>query len=237
MTRHPLGAVKLLFKGAAVFLTLAGIILLANLLDIAHMDAEWFDANIRRHGSWGILLYIALAAIGSACGIPRQALSFLGGYGFGAIYGTVWVTLGTTAGCALGFFYARIIGRSVITRLFAKRIARLNAFLSRSPFTMTLVIRSLPVGNNALTNLLGGLSSIPPTRFVAGSCIGYIPQNLIFAILGSGMRVDPFWRTAISAVLFAASSLVGYMLYRRHKIAQALHEEEHSPDAAAQKYP
>ena len=226
------GAVRLLFKGMAFFFTLAGIILLAHALDVAHMDAAWFDANIRRHGNWGIVLYIGLAAVGSACGIPRQALSFLGGYGFGILYGTVWTTLGTTAGCALGFFYARLLGRSFISRLFARRIARLNAFLSSSPFTMTLVIRSLPVGNNALTNLLGGLSSISATGFIAGSCIGYIPQNLIFAILGSGMRVDPFWRTAIATLLFAASSVVGYMLYRRHKIAQTLNAEERCPQNA-----
>jgi uncharacterized membrane protein YdjX (TVP38/TMEM64 family) len=82
---------------------------------------------------------------------------------------------------------------------------------------MTLVIRSLPVGNNAVTSLMGGLSAIPFPPFLAGSFLGYIPQHLVFAILGSGLRVDPFWRVAISAVLYLCSTAFGYLLYRRHR--------------------
>jgi uncharacterized membrane protein YdjX (TVP38/TMEM64 family) len=225
MTLPSRSTCKLLLKGGALFISLAGIILFAQLFDLSSFDARWVDAHIRNRGAAGIFLFITITALFSALGFPRQALSFLGGYAFGAEWGVLWATLGTTAGCALGFGYARVLGRSFCMRFFERRMRKLNAFLARSPFTMTLVIRCLPVGSNAITSLLGGLSAIPPLSFIAGSFVGYIPQNLIFAILGSGMRVEPFWRIVLSAVLFTLSSALGYMLYRRHRVAQTLEED------------
>lgn len=222
---------KMALKGSVLFLSFAGIIVLFQIFDFNSFDSQWVDDHIRSRGTSGILLYIGLTAIASALAFPRQALSFLGGYAFGAEFGTLWATIGTTAGCALGFTYARLIGRAFIMRFFERRMAKLNTFLKRSPFSMTVVIRSLPVGNNAVTNLLGGLSSIPAFGFLSGSFVGYIPQNLIFSILGSGMHVETFWRIALSATLFVLSSAFGYLLYRRHKIAQALEENDREPES------
>lgn len=220
----------MVLKGSVLFLSFAGIIVLLQILDFSSFDSQWVDEHIRSRGASGILLYIGLTAVASALAFPRQILSFLGGYAFGAEFGALWATIGTTAGCALGFTYARLMGRAFIMRFFKRRMTKLNAFLKRSPFSMTVVIRSLPVGNNAVTNLLGGLSSIPAFSFIAGSFVGYIPQNLIFSILGSGMHVEPFWRITLSATLFVLSSVFGYLLYRRHKIAQALEENISEPE-------
>ncbi len=208
---------KALLKGVVVFLTLLGVIILTRVMDFSHLDTQWMDINIRRQGFQGIMLFIGLCAVTSALGFPRQALSFLGGYAFGAELGMLYATLGTTTGCALGFFYARLIGRSFITRLFSGRVARINNVLSRAPFTMALMIRFMPVGSNAITNLVGGITSIPAFGFIAGSFVGYIPQNLVFSILGSGMRVETFWRVFLSASLFIISTALGWILYRRHK--------------------
>ncbi len=220
---------RALCKGGILFLTLAGLILLADALNLPHLDSQWVDSHIRQQGAAGIAVYVGAAALASAVGVPRQALSFLGGYAFGAALGALFATFATTLGCAGGFFYARLLGRSFVTRLFGRRMQKLNAFLARAPFSMTLVVRCLPVGNNAMTTALAGISSIPALAFIAGSCVGYIPQNLIFAVLGSGMRVDPLWRILLSAMLFVLSTALGYGLYRRHRIAQTL--EEDSSDA------
>ncbi len=145
---------------------------------------------------------------------------------FGAAFGTLWATVGATLGCMLTFFYARFAGQSLVNRRFSHRVARVNAFLSRNPFTMTFIIRCLPVGNNVLTNLIAGVSSIPAVQFFAGSFIGYIPQHFIFALLGSGVHVSPVLRTVTSALLFVLSSVFGYMLYRRYRIDRDLEEPD-----------
>lgn len=173
--------------------------------------------HIRGKGAYGVLLYIGITAAASALAVPRQGLSFIAGYAFGALYGTLFATIGTTLGCALGFFSARFIGKGFVQRRFAARMRRLDAFIAASPFTMTFTVRCLPFGNNALTNILAGVSSIAPLGFIAGSCLGYIPQNFIFSLLGSGLRVDPFWRVCLAAALFVLAAALGLHLFRRHR--------------------
>jgi uncharacterized membrane protein YdjX (TVP38/TMEM64 family) len=86
---------------------------------------------------------------------------------------------------------------------------------------MGVLIRLLPVGNNLITNLLAGVSSAPLVSFLAGSLIGYLPQTVIFVLLGSGIHVQPVWSTAISVALFVASGLLGAFLYRRMRAGKS----------------
>ena len=91
---------------------------------------------------------------------------------------------------------------------------------------MTLIIRFLPVGSNLVTNLVAGVSAIPTGWFLLGSLAGYTPQTLIFALLGNGVRVDPLWRTLLSASLLAASTLLGLALYRNYKLQGVVNGQE-----------
>lgn len=183
------------------------------------LDSEWIDAHIRNHGWTGYLLYIALVAFFTALAVPRQVMSFLGGYAFGAVIGTSLVTIGATIGCIIAFYYARFAARETLQVRFGKHIARFDSFFSRNPLSMSFIVRCMPLGNNLLTSMLAGLSSVPAPQFFLGSCIGYIPQNAIFALLGSGINVSPTERILVSAGLFVLSGIVGYFLYKKYKNA------------------
>ena len=82
---------------------------------------------------------------------------------------------------------------------------------------MTLLIRLLPLGSNLVTNLVAGVSSVWATAFITGSMVGYVPQTVIFALLGSGISLEPELRITLSTVLFVLSGALGYYLYRRYK--------------------
>ncbi len=207
-------------KAVLVFVLLA--VAAVALRYLPGFDEHALALQIRDKGAQGIFLFIAVAAVGSALGIPRQALSFAGGYAFGALSGLLYATIGTTLGCAGGFFLARYFGNPFVPKRLARRMEPLAALLARAPFYMTLTVRLMPFGNNALTNVLAGLSTIPPMGFIAGSCVGYLPQNCIFSLLGSGMRVDPFWRVLLAAVLFVLAMGTGFYLFRRHRALAAL---------------
>ena len=212
-------------KGVLVFGVLAASVVAIRYLP--GFDEHALALSIRDEGAKGVFLYILITAVGSALGIPRQALSFAGGYAFGAMYGVCFATLGTTLGCAGSFFCTRKFGKPFLPVRFTERMRALDAFVAEAPFTMTLTVRCMPFGNNALTNVLAGMSSIPPLGFIAGSFVGYIPQNFIFALLGSGMRVDPFWRVLIAALLFAAALGLGIFLFRKHKASVSIAEKKH----------
>lgn len=181
---------------------------------------QWMDAHVRGQGLRGVLVYTALVALLTGVGVPRQICSFLGGYVFGMLQGTLWATVGTTLACIVCFNYARFLGQDWVQRRYGHRIAPLQNFICQSPFLLTVLIRIVPLGSNFLTNFLAGVSKIPALPFLSGSCCGFVIQNLIFAMLGSGLQISSGSRTALSAVLYMLSLSVGWWIYRRYRADQ-----------------
>ncbi len=211
-----------LFKTGFLFLSILGVIFLVRAWDLQSvLEPSWADAHLRASAQStterAVLLYIGLVAILSPLGVPRQALSAVGGYAFGALHGLCYASLGLVLGCATGFFYSRFMARSLLRRYFGARVQKLDTFLSRNPFAMTIALRFFPMGNNALLNLAAGLTSISALAFIAGSALGYLPQTIIFSLLGSGIRVQPVWRVVVSGLLFILASGLGYFLYRKYR--------------------
>jgi uncharacterized membrane protein YdjX (TVP38/TMEM64 family) len=213
-------------------LFLKGLILMASLVAIGwglkasglaqHLDANWVDREIRGQGTAGWLIYMAIGAVAVAVGLPRQAVCFLGGYGFGLWQGLALAQAASILGCLACFVYARLLGRELVRHRFADRLKRFDEFLQGHPLTMTMLIRFLPVGSNLVTNLVAGVSSVPPLPFLAGTLLGYLPQTAIFVLLGSGIHVRPIWSTIISIALFVASGFLGVHLYRRMRHGHSL---------------
>jgi uncharacterized membrane protein YdjX (TVP38/TMEM64 family) len=214
---------RLLIKGLAIMATLVLLGWAAKVSGIGDMlDTHWVDAEIRGRGLSGDMVFLALGAIAAAAGIPRQAICFLGGYAFGLGGGVVLSTVASLLGCSLCFFYARWLGRELVLHRFAARVKRVDDFLHQNPITMTVLIRFLPVGSNLLTNLMAGVSSVRPMPFLVGSAIGYLPQTIVFVLLGSGIHVDPALRITLSVFLFVGSALLGAVLYRRLRHGHSL---------------
>jgi uncharacterized membrane protein YdjX (TVP38/TMEM64 family) len=215
---------KALLKAALMVATLVLAGWLVRSLGLEEVLSEgWVDAEIKNGGLAGMALFLGVSTVFVAFGLPRQVPAFFGGYAYGFLAGTALALAATAAGCAVTFLYARFLGRGFVASRHAGRIARVDAFLGKNPFTMTLVVRFMPVGSNLLTNLLAGVSSVPALPFLAATAVGHLPQTAIFALLGSGFRVDPLWRVSLSVMLLAASIWLGFMLYRRHRGA-ALNE-------------
>ena len=218
-------------KAIAKLLLLAAGLVAAGLLLRwlgAVLGTEWVDRNIRGQGLWGEAVFLLLGAVATAVGAPRQGIAFLGGYAFGAVAGTGLALAGQLVGCALSFGWARLVGRGWAERRLAGRFGRrlrpLRDALAASPFEATVALRLLPVGNNLALNLLAGMASIPLLPFLAASAIGYLPQTLVFALLGKGVRVDGAWQLGLSALLLLGSVGIGFWLLRRHRAGQALEE-------------
>ena len=55
----------------------------------------------------GGFLYVCSVAVLICLAVPRQLLSFAGGYAFGPLFGAVFATLGVTLGCVLAFGMSR----------------------------------------------------------------------------------------------------------------------------------
>lgn len=217
---------KGLLKGT---LLLAGLGVAVWLIESGQwLDRAWIDAAVRGQGARGVAVFFLLGAVFTGIGAPRQVLAFLGGYAFGFGLGTLWSTLATLLGCALSFYYARSLARGPIARRFSGRVQRFDTFLARHPFSMILLIRLLPVGSNLVTNLLAGVSSVRTLPFLAGSGVGFIPQNLAFALAGAGSGLGGLGQTGLAIALLIISGAIGIYLYKhvRHPPAPDTHIAE-----------
>jgi uncharacterized membrane protein YdjX (TVP38/TMEM64 family) len=191
-------------------------LLLAGLAT-AGLALRWLGTGFltARPTSGGAALFFAVAAILVAVGLPRQVVAFAAGYAFGAWRGGFLALAAQMLGCAADFWWARLVARGWATRHLRGRLARIDRLLAARPFTATLTLRLLPVGNNLLLNLLAGLSGLRASPFLLASLIGYLPQTAIFALTGSGTHVDRGLQLGLGAALFVLSALLGLGLLKR----------------------
>lgn len=212
-----------LLRGVFIMLSLALGLYAWDAADLANvLTNDWIEVHIKGQGLGGEALFIALAALATGIGLPRQVVSGLAGYAFGLWLGSLIALIGTLAGCIGAFYYARLLARGPIQRKFSGRVRKLDDFLHDHTFSMTLLVRMLPVGSNVVTNLAAGVSSVRAAPFFSGSALGYTPQTVIFALLGSGVAVDPELRISLSVILFVASGLLGVYLYRHFRHGKSL---------------
>jgi len=209
-------SVRILIKSCVLFISLVCLGLAFKWLDLTYIfNKSWIDGVVREQGLSGALTFIMMGSAATAVGFPRQAVSFMSGYAFGFYDGTILALAATSIGCIISFSYARFLGRELVCRFFTKKIKRIDNFLSKSPFLMTVLIRFLPLGNNLITCLGAGVSSVRALAFITGSAFGYIPQTCIFALVGSGVQLDAFPRIALSAALFLIAAFIGVHLYQK----------------------
>ncbi|HQT46300.1 MAG: hypothetical protein B7X08_05785 [Acidocella sp. 20-63-7] len=166
-------------------------------------------------GVRGPAMFLLLATFLVAIGLPRQVPAFVAGYAFGPAYGTVIALVAQILACSLDFIWARAIGQAFVRRRFGKTLSKIDNALAAQPFTATLTLRLLPVGSNILLNLAAGLSSIAALPFLAGSALGFIPQTVVFALLGQGSAPSHTHILILGGIMFAASAVLGAVLLRR----------------------
>jgi uncharacterized membrane protein YdjX (TVP38/TMEM64 family) len=202
---------RLIFRGLLVIV----ILVLASYLVKDLLDQGWVDAQVRDQGPTGVLLFVLVSCLLGSVGLSRQLIAFLGGYAFGFLQGFVFSMLAVVAACVTTFIIARSLLRSLLEKRFTLRIQQVDRFLHENTFTMALLVRLLPLGSNWMINIAAGVSSVRKWPFFLGSALGYIPQMLIFSLVGSGARIDQFWQVAIAMALLVLATVLGLVLYRR----------------------
>lgn len=195
------------------------LLLVAGLIGAGAMLRGWQSgwAELAPAGV-GAAGFIAASAAALAVGVPRQVAAFAGGYAFGAGEGAALTWLATLLACAIDFFWARAVAGNWARRRFAGRLARLEQVVAERPFAATLAVRLFPLGNNLAVNLAAGVAAVAPAPFLAASALGYLPQTVVFALLGDGVHVARLVQIAVGTALFAISATIGVALFRQFRI-------------------
>jgi uncharacterized membrane protein YdjX (TVP38/TMEM64 family) len=200
---------------------------------------EWVDELVKDQGLIGEAIFVAIGIAATAAGVPRQGIAFLAGYAFagsaygghiqGALLATGLALLAQLGGGGIAFLWAREIGQGwAQDRLegrFGRRLRPLQNVLMDSPFSSILALRLVPIGNNLALNLLAGVAGVGFLPFILASAIGYLPQTLIFVLIGQGLYVEQTTQLGVAVGLFTLSAIIGFTLLRRHRAARALDTE------------
>ena len=176
---------------------------------------------VQQAGAHGPAVFAGFAAMACALGVPRQVVAYAGGLAFGFWEGAALGLLSMVLGCVANFVGSRLAARDRVAawleRGQGRQLQRFDRFLSRNAFTATLTLRLLPVGSNLVTNVMAGVSGVRAIPFVIASALGYVPQTVVFALLGDGVRVEAWVKVGLALLLFAVSGALGLVLLQRSR--------------------
>ena len=198
------------------------VVLLLLLVSLLRLPPEqWSRARswgtaLQNLGPQGVLLLLIVGTLTTAVGLPRQLVAFVAGFAYGVAAGLLVSVFAAILGCTLTFLLSRTLLRGYVQTRFPQAVQALDRFVASDAFLKVLVLRLQPLGTNLLTNLCAGLTGIKASTFLAGSLVGFVPQMLVFNLVGSGVRIGSGAQLGISAVLLLVSLLLGVILYRRH---------------------
>jgi uncharacterized membrane protein YdjX (TVP38/TMEM64 family) len=171
-------------------------------------------------GPLGALTLLTVLALLTSIGLPRQVAAFSCGYILGTFYGALVATLAATLGCILTLWVAKTFFRQRVLDTYPEKLNRVSVFFSTHTFSKAFIIRLLPAGSNFLTNILAGIANIKVIPYVTGTCVGFIPQMLIFSLLGAGIKVGENQQILLSLCLLVVALIFGYLLYKKEKTAK-----------------
>lgn len=195
------------------------VLLISGVLNpvLAHLsDKNWLTGYLLQYG-WIGHFSIALAAlIFVGIGGPRQAISFIFGYLYGAVVGVAVAIAICSLAALANYMAARMVFAHSLAHHFPVRMHKFNQFASRAPFMKILTLRLLPVGSNLVTNLLSGSVGVPLPAFLCASVLGYFPQTLVFALIGGGIGSANHAMIYLSIGLSLLSFVLTALIYRDH---------------------
>lgn len=214
MTKRDLrGVVLVLFAVAALVVAYAS--------PLKSVVEQWLSArgpDVKGVASGA--MFIGVSALMIAIGIPRLFFAGVAGAMFGVTLGFVFAEVGTMLGCMLTFVGARVLGRDYVSERLGSRPGRVKRLLDAAEthgVVSNLLIRSAPVGNFFVTNLLMAVSRVTVPDFLLGTFIGTIPATLALALVGSGITEGG----SVQVIIGGGFVLVWSLVYARYVIPRA----------------
>jgi len=202
-------------QGLGALLLLLGVIVFGWVFS-QQIPLDRIGVRMEEGGAGAVLIFLLAGVMATAIGLPRQGLAFVAGFAWGVVPGLALSLAAAIGGCALTSEVSRRWFSRPVADRYPRVVAQLARLTRRDAFLKIIVLRIQPLGTNFLTNLCAGLTPIPRHVFLGASFVGYIPQMLVFTLLGSGVRVGSGSQLLVSGVLLVISLVLGYVLYRRH---------------------
>ncbi len=168
-------------------------------------DLESLRASLTSTGFWAPAAFFAIATVSIFVGAPRLPYCMLGGVLFGFVQGLLLSQVATLLGAYGPYLFARHSTGEFISRRL-KRIDRFALYFDDPSVLNVFWIRQIPVWG-AFTNLCLGSLGVSHGTFIVGSFLGFLPQAMLFTLIGSGLVEESLLR-ALSQIWIAVPFLL-----------------------------
>lgn len=107
-----------------------------------------------------------------------------GGFLFGILMGTVYVTIGSVTGAALAFLASRFLIGDRIQNKYRNQLKRFNEAIEKHGHNYLFTLRIIPILPFFLTNYLAGMTTMPLKTFILITALGMLPGSLVYTFAG-----------------------------------------------------
>ncbi|MBL8693625.1 MAG: TVP38/TMEM64 family protein [Planctomycetes bacterium] len=180
--------------------------------------AQELVEQIRAQGAAAPIVFTGAGALAVALGVPRTVPCCVGGALFGFWGGSVLSVLSSLLGSAATFLVGRQLGREFVENRVRSKFRRLDSlfrFVKIHGVSACAFLRLVPVGHCFSLNLILSVSPISFGAFLAGSAIGFLPQSMACAWMGTAVHGESGIRIATGIALLTALSIAGWWWMRR----------------------
>lgn len=216
---------RALFKA----LGLVGVIALCIVVVALTPLKELLEPNLLKAHHWverfGVvptaMVFTLVSAIAIAIAIPRVLFAAAAGVLFeNTALALLIAQIGVVLGCWVNFAYARALGREFVRAKLGVRfrgLGRVLEFIDRHGVTGNILIRSLPVGNCFVLNLLMAVSPVSLGAFLIGTAVGTIPGSVVYVLLGNSAHSHASIKIGLSFGLMVLWCVPYWLWMRRRR--------------------
>ncbi len=210
---------KLAWIGIAlglVFLATFVVGMLTGFLDEQHVRAVLTDLESRPHAPWWIGgAVVGLLAIDLLLAVPASVVMVIGGNVLGWWWGGVAGAIGSMLVVVLGYALCYFGGKPMYRRMVSPdEQAKVRRWFEDYGLLAIVVARGLPIVPEVIV-CLGGLTRLPPGRFVGMFALATIPYAFLHSLAGQYSSIASPWPALLVIVGLPAGAWTAWRVMRR----------------------
>lgn len=148
---------------------------------------ESFQDRVENMGALGGALYGLVYIVAALLFVPGSILTLGAGYVFGLGWGTLIVSLASTAAAALAFLITRYLAREKVQKAARgnAKFAAMDRAIGENSWKVVALLRLSPLVPFSLSNYFYGLTSVRFLPYILASWAAMLPGTLLYVYLGS----------------------------------------------------
>ncbi len=170
----------------------AGLLVVGGVAGWGGLGAMWERvlAWVDGLGVWGPVVFVGVYGLSAVLMVPGSVLTLGAGALFGVVWGTVYVSAGSTLGAVAAFLVGRHLARERVAGWVEGRelFRALDRAVGEEGWRVVLLARLSPVFPYNLLNYFFGLTRVSLGGYAVASWLGMLPATVVYVWVGSVAR-------------------------------------------------